>query len=48
MTHKIDTQTIKKIESVLSKGYCIEIRPVKDGIKIIRVIRKQLNKEPSP
>lgn len=41
-------ETIEAIESVLSKGYCVEIRPVKDGVKLIQVIRKQVNNEPSP
>lgn len=43
-----DPETIKAIESVLSKGYCVEIRPVKDGVKLVQVIRKQVNNEPSP
>lgn len=49
----IDEKTIKAAESVLSKGYCVELRPVKDGIvKVIQVIRQQItekpNKVPSP
>lgn len=47
----IDEKTIKTVESVLDKGYCVELRPVKDGVKVIQVIRKQVaekqNKMPS-
>lgn len=39
---------IKAAESVLSKGYCVELRPVKDGsVKVIQVIRKQIAEKPN-
>lgn len=48
----LDRETIKAAESVLKKGYCVELRPVKDGVKVIQVIRQQVtekqNKVPSP
>lgn len=49
----MDEKTIKIVEAVLAKGYCVELRPVKDGnVKVIQVIRQQVtekpNKEPSP
>ena len=43
---------VEDIEAVLVKGYCVELRPVKDGVKVIQVIRQQIteksNKAPSP
>lgn len=48
----MDEKTIKTAQALLENGYCVELRPVKDGIKVIQVIRKQvskqLNKAPSP
>lgn len=38
----IDKNTIKAIESVLSKGDRIEIIPVKDGVKVMRVRRETI------
>jgi hypothetical protein len=35
-------QTIKAIESILSKGYRVELIPVKDGVKVIQVQRKEI------
>lgn len=40
-TH-IDAQTIKAIESVLSKGERAEVVPVKDGVKVLRVRREEV------
>lgn len=36
----IDTNTIKAIEAVLSKGNRVEIIPVKDGVKVMQVKRE--------
>lgn len=48
----IDEKTIKAAESVLAKGYSVELRPVKDGVKVIQIIRQQIAKQqntaPSP
>ena len=38
-------EQIKAAESVLAKGYCVELRPVKDGIKVIQVIRQQITEK---
>lgn len=35
-------QTIKAIEFILSKGYRVELIPVKDGVKVIQVQRKEI------
>ena len=35
-------QTIKAIEGILSKGYRVELIPVKDGVKVIQVKRKEV------
>lgn len=39
---QIDAQTIKAIESVLSKGDRAEVVPVKDGVKVLRVRREEV------
>lgn len=52
----MDEKIIKLIDAALQKGYCVELRPVKDGTKIIKVIREQIgvltnekqNHAPSP
>ena len=36
----IDPQTIKAIESVLAKGQRVELIPVKDGVKVVKVKRE--------
>lgn len=33
----MDEKTIKAAESVLAKGYRVELIPVKDGVKVLRV-----------
>lgn len=38
----IDEKTIKAVESVLSQGYRVELIPVKDGVKVIRVRREEV------
>lgn len=40
---QIDTATIKAIESVLSKGDRVEVIPVKDGVKVMRVRRETVS-----
>lgn len=48
----MDEKTIKAAEAILAKGYCVELRPVKNGVRVIQVIRQQVteksNKVPSP
>lgn len=53
MKERLLKQTdIEAAEAVLKKGYCVEIRPIKDGVKLVKVIRQQIseksNKVPSP
>lgn len=40
----VDDKTIKAVESVLSKGDRVELIPVKDGVKIVRVRREEVKK----
>lgn len=44
----IDAKTIKAAESVLSKGDRVELIPVKDGVKVVRVRRDEVKKENRP
>ena len=41
----MDEQIIKAIETVLSKGDRVELIPVKDGIKVIHIKRKEVKSE---
>ena len=43
----IDAQTIKAIETVLAKGQRVELIPVKDGVKVVKVKRETVNCEHS-
>ena len=36
---------VKAIEAVLAKGDRVELIPVKDGIKVIHIKRKEVNSE---
>lgn len=38
----IDPQTIKAIETVLMKGDRVELIPVKDGVKVVKVQRETI------
>lgn len=38
----MDEKLINLISAALKKGYCVELRPVKGGTKIIKVIREQI------
>ena len=40
----IDEKTIKAAESVLAKGGRVELIPVKDGVKVVRVKREEVKK----
>lgn len=33
---------IEEIETVISKGWRAEVAPVKDGVKVLRVIREEV------
>lgn len=39
---QLDTQSIRAIESVLSKGDRAEVVPVKDGVRVLRVKREEV------
>ena len=41
----MDEKTIKAIETVLAKGDRVELIPVKDGIKVIHIKRKEVKPE---
>ena len=41
----MDEKTIKAIETVLAKGDRVELIPVKDGIKVIHIKRKEVKSE---
>jgi hypothetical protein len=41
----IDEKTIKTAESVLAKGDRVELIPVKDGVKVVRVRREEVKKD---
>lgn len=34
---KLSGKEIKSVESILTKGYRVELIPVKDGVKVLRV-----------
>lgn len=38
----MDEKTIKAAESVLAKGDRVELIPVKDGVKVVRVRREEV------
>lgn len=38
----MDEKTIEAIESVLAKGDRVELIPVKDGVKVVQVRRKEI------
>lgn len=38
----MDDKVIKRIETILSKGYRVELIPVKDGVRVIQVQRKEV------
>lgn len=40
----MDNRVIKAIEAILEKGDRVELIPVKEGIKVIRVKREEVRK----
>lgn len=40
--YQLSERQAKAIETVLSRGYSVELKPVKDGIKLVKVIREQV------
>ena len=48
MAVEIGPELKQAIESALRRGDRIELIPVKDGVKAVRVKRDELNKKPHP
>ncbi len=42
----MNEKTIKSIQSVLAKGDRVELIPVKDGVKVMRVRREEVKNPP--
>lgn len=40
--YRMNEKQAKVIETVLSRGYSVELKPVKDGIKVVKVICEQV------
>jgi len=40
----VDEKTIKAAEAVLAKGERVELIPIKDGVKVVRVRREEVKK----
>lgn len=38
----MENKTIKAVESILSRGERVELIPVKDGVKVVRVRREEV------
>lgn len=45
MDELITLEKIKSIESVLAKGDRVELIPVKDGVKVVRVRREEVKQK---
>lgn len=41
----MDEKTIKAAETILSRGDRVELIPVKDGVKVVRVWREEVKKD---
>lgn len=41
----MDEKTIEAIKSILAKGDRVELIPVKDGVKVIHIKRKEVKSE---
>lgn len=38
----MDEKTIKAVESILARGNRVELIPVKDGVKVVKVRREEV------
>ena len=45
---KLDDRAVRAIEAILSKGDRVELIPVKDGIKVVRIHREVAVSSVSP
>ena len=43
----MDKNTIRAAEAVLQRGDRVELIPVKDGVKVVRIKREEVNKKAS-
>lgn len=41
----MDEKTIKAAESILARGERVELIPVKDGVKVVRVRREEVREK---
>ncbi len=41
----MDEKTIKSIQAVLAKGDRVELIPVKDGVKVVRIKRDEVREK---
>lgn len=41
----MDEKTVKSAESILAKGERVELIPVKNGVKVVRVRREEVKNE---
>lgn len=42
---RLDAQLIQTMEDALSQGNRLELIPTKDGVKVLEIHRKELNKK---
>lgn len=40
---KIDADTVKEMESIINNGQRVELIPVKDGVKVVRIRRETVH-----
>lgn len=38
----MDKKTMEKVDSILARGDRVELIPVKDGVKVVRIMRKEV------
>ncbi len=43
----MDEKTIKAVEAVLAKGDRVELIPVRDGVKVVRIRREEVKEKAS-
>ena len=43
----LDAQTLQAVQDALGRGNRVELIPVKDGVKVLEIHRKELNQRPA-
>lgn len=38
----MDKKTMEKVDAILARGDRVELIPVKDGVKVVRITRKEV------